>query len=1559
MSIADSQLTGIQRNITPEAFSSPSTDALLMMGYLEWFRKAVPKRTLQAGGPGIADGPVGEETYFNVKGPLEEGKLGVSIIDPEGKSVAFEEIDTDEEDCHTFMFTPTKPGQHIINIEKDGQPIKKSPFKPNFYEKTLPNLCHAHGPGLEKAIVNRPAMFEVDCSKGGPGDLDVIVANPLGDKIPSNVSWGKEYEVEYTPTRVGPHDIAVLYNSQHISGSPFTSNAINPEKVVVKGDGIYRGTIGIPAEFNVNTEEAGPGKIVVKVQGPFQEVPCSVTPTEIDEYDCSYTPTEIGNHRVEVLFSGELAGKSPYQVEVKQPPDASKIIVDGPHYPEMANGPVTLRCDTSNAGDSELLADCHSDKYGYVMVDVEEGWGGKHDVSFDPPGRDLYKLSVYWDGDHVPGSPFDIDLDPADANRVKVDGPHKNPEGLGPVRTVIDCRDAGDGSLEVTAAGEKTGPVDLDIREKEPRVYEAVFNATYPDLYNVDVKFEGRDVPGSPFQVQVDLGEEMVQMEELDDVESSYMPQDEWFKDGPPSPEPTYEEGIAERFIGHPLTFEVDKELEEGSVSLRASCVGEHAGEIPVETVTSPDGSSYLKIDPRVPDLYEVQVMAGGEMVAEFPMKVRFIAPPPNPSKVKIYDLPTSEEKLVAGDPISYGVDAKQAGWGDIYVKSIGPSGHSQNSLLKVNYKSDKDYKIDYTPGAAGIHKLHIFWNKVEVPNSPVLLEIVPKDVPLYQYGSPVVMEMRLPNVKPKEVSGHAIFQSNKKKCKLNIEKVKDDGDALKFSFKHLDNQPGIYEVHVFNHKVTIKGSPFEVRVLEPPQANNVVVQGLQGVQCMVEDALEFLVDGTKAGSGEFLVRAEEPNGDFSQLKVIDMKDNTFKGVYIPRGPGDHLIHMKWADVAIPGSPFLIKAGPAKDTFTVKDVVLLEAGSPLDIQVFNRHGDQVEGTAEGAETGQADVSVHENPDGTHTATFQADRSDTYTVSVKVNRSDIDGSPMKVMVLDKPTVFSDAVSIPKLDVGMPVNYVMATKTDDPDPSIRIYSQHGQIPVNVVRLGGGKFVLNFKPVEVGEHFIQIASGHQPIEDSPFKFVAEVILPVASKCFVLPEDLGRMSQPLTGSQPCTFRVSTINAGSGALNVTARGPGEAEKMIITEDENGVNTVLFQPTEDGKYVLDVFWDEEPIEDSPFVVVFEGSNRTQVLTGLDFSNVQFRVGKPVKFKTHTDEIGDGKLRVKCQPKSGACISVKELKHNSQQITILPKTPGTHKIFVTHGNQHILGSPFEVVFKECGDATKCHLIEEEEEEELGEQDKITFLVSTEGAGPGTLAASIKNNITTVQADVKPVKQDVYSVSIDAGLTGLYMMHIKYDDVHIQGSPFELVFDNGIPDAMQCRAEGEGLISALENHQATFLVHTDGSDAELIVKIRGEFEKIDPVIFRPENSQHGTYEIGYTPMFSGDYIIEIYWEDAPIPGSPFTVTSYKASDPSQVILDRTSVKDTIMGRAFSFPVDTKGAGKGNLTVLAYGPTQVTKGEALSKGNGLFAVTFNPPEPGSYMVHIHWNGQNIPGW
>ena len=55
MKTADENLEGIENNITPEEFADKRTDALAMMGYIEWYRKATPKKreTLSAVGPGV------------------------------------------------------------------------------------------------------------------------------------------------------------------------------------------------------------------------------------------------------------------------------------------------------------------------------------------------------------------------------------------------------------------------------------------------------------------------------------------------------------------------------------------------------------------------------------------------------------------------------------------------------------------------------------------------------------------------------------------------------------------------------------------------------------------------------------------------------------------------------------------------------------------------------------------------------------------------------------------------------------------------------------------------------------------------------------------------------------------------------------------------------------------------------------------------------------------------------------------------------------------------------------------------------------------------------------------------------------------------------------------------------------------------------------------------------------------------------------------------------------------------------------------------------------------
>ena len=1173
-------------------------------------------------------------------------------------------------------------------------------------------------------------------------------------------------------------------------GSPFTAIVYDPSKVVASGDGLSHGVTGEKAEFTIRTEGAGPGKPVVKVMGPWRSVPCDVE--EVDEhlYKCSYTPEEEGIHHINIVFADEDVPGSPFTAQVEEaiPVDARKVKVDGPHCPQMHRGPVSGVCDVSEAGDGQLTATCYSKKYGDVPVEVGPRENGNHQVLFNPPGKDVFHLSVLWSGDHVPGSPFDIDLNPPLANEVRVDGPHPCPDGIGPVHAYIDTSDAGDGVLDVKSSGERLGPVEVKVVEKDACVYDASFEAFQPDIYHMDVKWSGVHVPGSTFRIPIDLGEGLCTQEVLEDVESAYVPAS--FSDVYDSgeskeyQEPDIPESIPSFHIGEKLSVTMDKEGQGDAGHVTADCRGDTAGPVPVSMTKNSDGTYTATIDPRVPDLYTVNVLMDGEHVPSSPFKVRYLPPQTDATKCRVYNRPPPEKRLIAHNDIMYNVDASKAGAGDLTVQSEGPSGGKTNTNLQVVPKEGSDFKIIYTPTKAGTHKHYIYWSKEAIPNSPVEFEVSPRDIPVYPWSKVIGIDYEFLGLNPKDLSGHVIYQPTGKKLKLSVEKNKAEPEKAHVTFKPTD--AGIYEIHILHHKNHVRGSPFEVHVLEPPNPNKVKVNGLEDAKCYVGDSVAFSVDCTEAGTGELLVKADSPSKDNepSQLDIVDNHNNSYDGTYIPSTVGDHQLHVKWADQPVPGSPFTIKV-------------------------------------------------------------QSDGS-------------------------------------KEEIGT---------TNDP----------------------------------------------------------------SKCFILPEDLEVMSTPFEHNQLVNFRVSTLNAGPGTLNVTSRGPSKAD-VVITDNKDGIYSVKFSPSEPGKYKLDVTWDDVNIKGSPCNIVVKGQRKSRVLTGLDLSNVPFRVGKPHKFKIHCDDLGDGPFDVQVEPPTDASITIRDLGKQTYHVTLVPKEPGVHKVSVLHSNQHILGSPFSCQFQQLGDASKCRLLEDAEEQQHEVGEEVSFMVTTEGAGPGTLSASVENvqKNTSRPADVKQLDETTYRVTFDPGQEEEYLLSIKYNNANIVGSPFRLSSSTP-PDPTQCRAEGEGIISAQENKESTFVIITDGTNSDLKVEIEGSFEKVEPVISPPEN---GKYTVTYTPKFPGEYKIQVLWNDEAIPGSPFRVKSYSPSDPSSINLDKDTVKDSVLGKPFSFTVNSEPGNDGELTIVAHGPNKVVDGTIVDNGDGTFGATFDPPEPGKYMVHIRYNGQHING-
>ena len=1783
---------------------------------------------------------MGEETYLHVKGLASPGSLKVKVTDPDGQDVAVSHSPSDNPNFHTFRYVPTKPGKHTVNIDKDGVPVPGSPFFPVIIGKADPSKCVAEGPGLSTGKVGKPAHFTVDCHRAGPGELKVDIRSPSGTDMPATISGTKKFDIVYTPSEIGPHNIVVLYADHQIKGSPFTAIVTDPSKVVVEGLGDCK--TGETAKFQVQTEEAGPGKPDVSVRGPAGPIPCTMEDVEEHVYQCTYTPVEAGPHTIgvrfaeenvpgspftttvgesfypdkvvlrnlphgnlkagqkysltadateggngtlsaslkdpsgstvpcslqeapqkvysikfvptkpgkhvlDVLFSGSpvpdspvsfnvvdpastqvtppVAGAlgvfiidQPYKYHVKAPDtsekvtakaqgrntgdeptvsltdsgdgeyditlsaakpddydvdiyygsdpvpgspfhlqvlekphpdrvqcgplvpevpvwmsvdtskagagklsatckgdkcgevpcaiadagagkqqvafdppapdvywvsvywndtevpespfrvstiptDAGKVRVDGPHYPQMHEGPVTAVCDVSEAGDGNLTASCFSKEYGEVPVQVSKKVDGKVEVQFAPPGRGHYKLNVMWQDNHVPRSPFNINLDPPNPSKVQVDGPYASETGLGPVRATIDASEAGDGELAVSAKGERVGPVNVSVTDKEPRKYVAVFDAKEPDTYNLSVLWSGQNVPRSPFPVRVDLGEELLTVEDALPVEASYLVNGLPYEPDEDSQyhETKLPESIPVFYIGESLTVDVDKEDEEGTGPVTASCQGDTAGQIPVEMTTNPDGSAQVTINPRVPDLYTVVIKMGGEDVPGSPFKVRYLPPPPIASKCKVYGLPAAETKLVSHEEIVYGVDTSGAGTGNLSVQSEGPSEAKNSSQLQVTSKDGVDFKIVYTPGSAGTHKHFIYWSEEAIPESPVVFEVAPRDIPIYPFG-PVTMDFVFPGIKAKDISGHVIYEPTGKKLKLSVDKSKTDRDKFHVTFK--PTEPGMYEVHVNNHKVPVKGSPFEVRVLEPPDASKVRVTGLTDAVCRVSETVPFALDCTDAGSGELLVRADKPTsgGEPAQLDVVNRKNNCYDGCFLPNSEGDHLIHIKWSDKPVPGSPFKVKALPEKDPEVPPTLTILELGQPISIKLTDKADDEVYASAVGDNTGPAHVNVQLDEDDRHQVQFLPVYADDYTLTVMLNNSHIDGSPFRIKVLEKTTLFADTEGgapqkALEAEANNPVNFVLSPGPIDDTLEAKVSGPYGPLQAEASQTEDGRCIVHFKPEEEGEYLVSVKSNGEHLKGSPYTVVVrDSAKSDPSKCFILSDDLRVMSTPYEFNQTCSFRVSTLNAGPGTLNVTSRGPAHAE-VNITDNRDGIYSVVFTPSAPGKYSLDVTWDDTSITGSPCRVVFKGERKSRVLTGLDLSNVPFQIGKPHKFKIHCDDIGEGDLSVIVEPPSAATVTTRDLGKLTYHVTLVPKEPGKCKVSVTHSNQHILGSPFDCQFVERGDATKCRLIEESEEQQHEVGEKVTFLVTTEGAGPGTLTAAVENvpKGTTDAADVEKLTDTTYRVSFDPGQGTEYLLNIKYDDAHIVGSPFKLTFADQ-PDASQCRAEGEGLQSAQENQPSHFVVYTDGTSAELHVEIEGSFEKVQPEVSPREE---GVYDVSYTPKFTGEYEIRILWNNEHIPNSPFKLKSYVSSDASQVSLVKDSVKDITMGKPFFFVIDAKEASRpGELTVVANGPNKSVDGSVTDNEDGTFNLTFDPPESGRYQVHVRWDGQHIDG-
>ncbi|CAP34249.2 Protein CBR-FLN-2.2 [Caenorhabditis briggsae] len=158
------------------------------------------------------------------------------------------------------------------------------------------------------------------------GSVYVEAVSPSGTVHPCTVRHqNNTYMATFTPQEVGLWRIGILYDGEHIRGSPFACQVFDSGLVNVYGLDV--GLVGQELRFSVNTSQAGHGNLSVTVLRHGREIPLNIEEQgNSKNHQVSFIPDGAGQYKIHVLFNRMEIKGSPFVLDIA---DASSVSTYG------------------------------------------------------------------------------------------------------------------------------------------------------------------------------------------------------------------------------------------------------------------------------------------------------------------------------------------------------------------------------------------------------------------------------------------------------------------------------------------------------------------------------------------------------------------------------------------------------------------------------------------------------------------------------------------------------------------------------------------------------------------------------------------------------------------------------------------------------------------------------------------------------------------------------------------------------------------------------------------------------------------------------------------------------------------------------------------------------------------------------------------------------------------------------------------------------------------------------------------------------------------------------
>ncbi|KAM6982885.1 filamin-A isoform 4-T4 [Tautogolabrus adspersus] len=1513
-----------------------------------------------AQGPGLepSGNIANKATYFDVyTAGAGVGEVEVVIMDPVGKKNTVTcTIEDKGNSSYRCTYKPTQEGQHIIYVTFAGGQIAKSPFTVTVGEACNPSLCKAKGRGLQpKGLrVKETADFKVYTKGAGTGELKVSIKGPKGlDEPCKRKDLGDDvYAFEYYPTTPGTYSITITWGGQHIPRSPIEVKIgaeAGQQKVRAWGPGLENGIVGKSADFVVEAVGDNVGTLGFSVEGPSQaKIECDDKGD--GSCDVRYWPTEAGEYAVHVLCNNEDIQHSPFMAEIVNAPNKDfypdKVKAHGPGLQSsgLAVGkPTEFTVDAKQGGKAPLKIVAQDGEGTPVDVQIKDNGNGTYACTYTPRKPVKHTAMVSWGGVNIPDSPFRMNIGAGcHPNKVKVSGPGVAKTGLKafePTYFTVDCAEAGQGdiSIGIKCAPGVVGPaeadIDFDIIRNDNDTFTVKYTPPGAGSYTIMVLFADQAIPMTPIRIKVDPSHDASKVK----------------AEGP---------GLSRSGVelNKPTHFTVSTK-GAGKANLDCNFSGPTKGEAvkDFEVINNHDNTHTVKYTPVQQGPLGVAVTYGGDQIPKSPFNMA-VAPTLDLSKINVCGL---GDKMTAGRDQEVTVKSKGAGGqGKVAAKVTGPSGKPIASKVEPGL-SPETSQVKFIPRETGPYQVELTYDGLPIPGSPFTPTAYPTSDPSKVRCSGPGLE----RAKVGEKGEFIVDCTNAGPADLTIEiisdsgmeaevHIQDNGDGT-YTITYIPLYPGSYTLTIRYGGQDVPNFPAQLTVEPAVDASGVRVfgPGVEGKGVFREATTDFTVDAralTQAGGDHIKTLISNPSGSSTDAMITDLGDGTYSVEYTPYEEGPHSVEVCYDGSPVPKSPFRVAVTEGCDPARVR-----VHGPGLKGGITNKPNKFTVETR-GAGTGglglamegpsEAKMSCTDNKDGSCSVEYVPYEPGKYNLNITYGGQPIKGSPFSVPVSD--TVDSTKVKCqgPGLSNNVRANIpqaftVDASKAGVAPLQVRVQGPKGVVePVEVVDNGDQTHTVNYVPTREGPYSINVLYADEEIPRSPYKVK---VLPTHDASKVRASGPGLNTTGVPASMPVEFTIDAKDAGEGLLAVQITDPeGKPKKANIRDNHDGTYLVSYVPDMTGRYTILIKYGGDEIPYSPYRIraLPTGDASKCTVTGAGVGPT-IQIGEQTVITVDAKAAGKGKVTCSvCTPEGAELdVDVVENEDGTFDIFYTAPQPGEYVICVRFGGEHIPNSPFQVTATDRPMGMNGLDVAGLRPFDL----VIPFTIQK-----GEITGEVRMPSGKVaKPDITDNKDGTVTVKYAPTEAGLHEMDIKYDGIHIPGSPLQFFVD--YMNSGNVSAYGPGLIHGMVNKPAVFTVNTkDAGEGGLSLAIEGPSKADISCV----DNQDGTCTVSYLPVLPGDYSILVKYNDKHIPGSPF---SARITGDDSMRMSHLKV-----GSAADIPLDIGEFDLSQLTASLTTPSGHEEPCLLKMlRNGHVGISFVPKEIGEHLVNIKKNGRHIP--